>query len=291
MDVTLNLNKAHHVEVVTFQYLVPRRYGIAQPRLGLGTATVALAAAPDACGQELGGLDLVVAVGAEQRQSPMMCQIKGELGMSAQVRRFALSAAVHKRQRMIDLVGVGEAVPAAAAIARCAVGRIPCLGRVECLLNVIDGGKVLLHIAEHTHFDGQEVTEHALVHVHVAGQVAQFIVQDNTLVVHVTQRHAVTRTVSAAHESDMVVLQESGLLDSALPVGVIALVNQHAALGLDRIAVTRGIKHFQVLDNAGDAHAAVISHSGAVRDAFLGHHFDDTRSASRAILCRFTGIF
>ena len=89
----------------------------------------------------------------------------------------------------------------------------------------------------------------------------------------------------------MVVLQECCLLDSALPVGIIALVNQHIALGLDRIAVTRGIKHFQVLDNARDTHTAVIGYRGAVRDALLGNHLDDTRSASRAVLCRFTGIF
>ena len=121
----------------------------------------------------------------------MMRQIKGEFGMGAQVRRFALCSAVHKGQRVIDLVGVGESVPAATAVARCAVCRIPCLGRVECLLHVIYGGKVLLHIAEHTHFDGQQVSEHALVHVHVTGQVAQFVVKDNTLVVHITQRNAV----------------------------------------------------------------------------------------------------
>ena len=219
-------------------------------------------------------------VGAEEGQRPVLRQIESEFGMGAQVGSLIAGAAVHERHGVIDLVGVGKTVPSPTAVAQGAESRVPCLGRVESLLDIINGGLLILHVAKHAHLDGQQVPEHALVHIHIARQVAQLVVQDNPVMVHETQRHTVARTVTAAHEGNMMVLQESSLLDSLLPFSTISLVNEHAALAADCLAVAVGIQHLEVADYMGNAHTAVIGHGSPVGGSFLGHNLDNTRGSS-----------
>ena len=161
--------------------------------------------------------------------------------MSAQVGRLVVCAAIHEGQRVIDLVGISKTIPATAGVARCPEGGIERLGRIESLLHVIHGSLVLLHVSKHPHFDGQQVTEHPLVHVHVAGKVVQFVVQDNAGMIHVTQRDSITRTVAATHEGNVMVLQKCGLFDSLLPVGAVALIDRHKAHGTHCANVAIGI--------------------------------------------------
>ena len=210
--------------------------------------------------------------------------------MSAQVGNLVLGAAIHKGQRMVNLVGKGETVPTAATIAHGAEGGVPCLSRVECFLHVIDGCHVFLHVTEHAHLDIEQIAKHALVHVHVAGQVVQLVMQDNALMVHITQRHAVARPLAATHEGDVVVLQESRLLDGSLPIGVMGTVDEHTTLAGHGATVSGCVEHIQILDDMGDAHAAVISHRSALGRPLLGDDLDDTRSATRAILRRLAGV-
>ena len=66
MGVALNLGQSHHIDMMRSQRFVPSHCGEAQQRFRLGATTIALAAAPDARGQELGNLHLVVAVGPEE---------------------------------------------------------------------------------------------------------------------------------------------------------------------------------------------------------------------------------
>ena len=101
--------------------------------------------------------------------------------------------------------------------------------------------------------------------------------QDNALMVHITQRHAVARALATTHESDVVVLQEGRLLDGRLPIGVKSLVDKHSALAGHGAAVTDSIQHIQIFDNMGDANAAVIGHCGALGRPLLGDDLDDTR--------------
>ena len=132
-------------------------------------------------------MHLVVAIGAENREFPVRVQVEREFGMGTQVGRLVLSAAIHQRQRMVDLVGIGETVPTTVAVALGAKCGIPCLSRVEGLLHVIDSSQVLLHVAEHAHLNRQQVVEHALIHVHVARQVVKFAMQDDCVMVHISQ--------------------------------------------------------------------------------------------------------
>ena len=192
MGVSLNLGQSHHVEMVFVQGFIPCGRCHSQPRFGLGATAIAPTSAPNTGRQELGGFDLVVAISAEQGQRPFIGKAERQLGMSAQVSRLVVCTAIHKGKRMIDLVGVSKSIPTTAGIARCTKGGIERLGRIEGLLHVIHGGLAFLHVSKHSHLYGQQVAEHPLVHVHVAGQVAQLVVQDNAHVIHVTQRDAVT---------------------------------------------------------------------------------------------------
>ena len=106
--------------------------------------------------------------------------------MGTQVGGLVTGTAVHERQWMIDLVGIGKAVPTTVAVALGTKCGIPRLGRIERLLHVIDGCLVLMHIAEHAHLDSQQVAEHALMHVHVARQIAQLVMQDHAVMIHVS---------------------------------------------------------------------------------------------------------
>ena len=92
--------------------------------------------------------------------------------MGADVRGLVGRAAIHQCHGVVDLVGVGESVPRAIGIRLGAEGGVEGVSRVEGFLHIVDGGFVLLDVAEHAHVDSQSVVEHALVHVHVARQVA-----------------------------------------------------------------------------------------------------------------------
>ena len=108
--------------------------------------------------------------------------------------------------------------------------------------------------------------------------------------IHISERHAVARVVATAHESHMMILNKGSLLDSFLPIGVEALVDEHVALGLDGIAVTVSVEHLEVFAHVGETQLAVIGNGGSMGGALLGDNLDDTRCATRAILGNFTGI-
>ena len=95
--------------------------------------------------------------------------------------------------------------------------------------------------------------------------------------VHISERHAVARVIATAHESHMMILNEGGLLDSFLPIGVETLVDEHVALGSDGIAVTVSVEHLEVFAHMGEAHLAIIGDGGSMDSALLGEDLDDTR--------------
>ena len=211
--------------------------------------------------------------------------------MGADVHRLVLRAAVHQGKRMIDLVGIGETVIAAIFILGWGKSGIPAGSTVEGLLHIVDRGHILLDVAEHAQVNFQEIVEHVLIHAHVAGEVSHLFVQYHAIVLHVTQRHAVARSIAAAHERHMVVLHESRLLYLLLPVGVMALVNEHESLILEHSAVVVGLEHVKILIHTIDAETRIVTDAGSTFRALLGQHLNHTRCATAAILRRFGSIF
>ena len=203
--------------------------------------------------------------------------------MGGHVGRLVAGAAVHERQRVGDLVGIGEAVVAAACIAALVVGGIPRGGAVEGLLLVVDGGGVFLNVAKHAHVDVQQVVEHRLVHAHVAGEVAHALVHNHALVVDIAQGHAVAVAGVAAREGHVVVVLEAGVLYGLLPVGVVALVDEHEAAAGARLAIAVGPEHVEVFVHRGDACGAVVAHARCAGCAFLGGDLDHAAGAAAAI--------
>ena len=221
----------------------------------------------------------------------MLIQLEREFHVGGDVRGLVGGAAVHERQRVGELVGQREAVPSAALVAPGGERRVIGLRRVERLLHIEDRCLVLLDVAKHAHVDFQQAVEHVLIHAHVAGEVAQVLVQDGSVVVQETKRDAIARVLASSHECHMVVLLESRLFNFALPVGVGSSVIEREPQAGDLFDVLLGVEHVQVLEHAREAETAIVTHSGAPRDPALGLHLDDARSASRAILCRLAGVF
>ena len=227
VSVALGFGKCQSVDVVKSEGFVVSKHDVSEQLLSLSSAAIGLPVCPNSGGQELLAFYFGVAISAKYRQAKAFCKTECEFGMSADVGGVVLSAAIHERHGMIDLVTVGKAIISSIGIFRRLKSWVEGCRRIEGLLYIIDCSRVLVYIAKHSHVDFQQSIPHVLVHTHVAGEVSRLFVQNDAGMIDITQRHTVAVILATTSKCNVMVLDERGLLDGLLPISVEAVVDEH----------------------------------------------------------------